>query len=258
MAEFLKEEQLNQAIIELIDNADDYLWLISPYIKLHERIKDRLKALTSKKPGIDIIVVFGKNETNVSKSISEDDIEFLKSLPTITIGYEKRLHAKFYASEDFSLITSMNLHEFSTNNNIEAGIRLKSSKWLKGDNDTENKALNYFEDVIENCTKIFEKIPVGKSNLLSLHKTYTHSEIKTDIVKSFFKKEIISQQTKQEIQTGYCIRTGKPISFNLQKPMCKEAYDSWAQFKNKDYPEKFCHKTGKPSHGKTSMRNPIL
>lgn len=268
MAEFLKEEQLNQAIIQLIDDADEYLLLISPYIKLHSRIKDRLKALAAKKPHVEIVIVFGKNEEDMSKSLNEEDIEFLKSLPCITIGYEKRLHAKFYSSEDFSLITSMNLHEFSTNNNIEVGIKLKSSKWLKGDNDTENKALEYFEDVIQNCTILYEKKAIEKPAMLGLARVYSHSEVVTDQTKTFLKKGFTVQPftqskpkpffKKEALQTGYCIRTGKPIPFNIQKPMCKEAYDSWVQFMNKDYPEKFCHKTGRPSNGKTSMRNPVL
>lgn len=57
---------------------------------------------------------------------------------------------------------------------------------------------------------------------------------------------------------GYCIRTGKPIPFNLNKPMSKEAYDSWCRYKNPDYKEKYCHQTGKESFGKTSMKNPVL
>jgi hypothetical protein len=57
---------------------------------------------------------------------------------------------------------------------------------------------------------------------------------------------------------GFCIRTGVPISYNPQQPFCNEAYTIWAQFKNPDYPEKYCHLTGKSSNGKTSKRNPIL
>lgn len=58
--------------------------------------------------------------------------------------------------------------------------------------------------------------------------------------------------------TGYCIRTGVKIPFDINKPMSYEAYRTWAEFENYDYPENFCHKTGRSSNGKTSMRNPIL
>jgi len=103
MAEFLKDSRLIAAIEELIDNADEYLWLISPYIKLHERIKDRLR-LKKSKANLHLVVIFGKNEEDTSKSLSKEDFDFLTEFPSITIGYEKRLHAKYYASEDFSII----------------------------------------------------------------------------------------------------------------------------------------------------------
>jgi len=57
---------------------------------------------------------------------------------------------------------------------------------------------------------------------------------------------------------GYCIRTGEPIPFNPDRPFSYAAYKSWASFGNDDYPEHYCHKTGQPSRGRTSMRYPIL
>ena len=62
-----------------------------------------------------------------------------------------------------------------------------------------------------------------------------------------------------EIQTiGYCIRTGDKIAYNPNKPYSNKSYRSWASFRNENYPENFCHKTGKSSNGKTSMKKPIL
>ena len=57
---------------------------------------------------------------------------------------------------------------------------------------------------------------------------------------------------------GYCIRTGESIPFNPERPFTYSAYKSWASFGNEDYPERYCHKTGQPSHGRTSKRQPIL
>ncbi len=58
MAQLLKDSQVGAAIEELIDKADEFLWLISPYIKLHDRIKDKLKNATRKNPGLEVVVVF--------------------------------------------------------------------------------------------------------------------------------------------------------------------------------------------------------
>ncbi|AZJ33798.1 hypothetical protein SAMN05444344_0375 [Tenacibaculum mesophilum] len=62
----------------------------------------------------------------------------------------------------------------------------------------------------------------------------------------------------EEEEVGYCIRTGKEIPFNPEKPFSLSAYRMWDRYGNYDYPENYCHKTGKESHGKTSMGNPIL
>lgn len=57
---------------------------------------------------------------------------------------------------------------------------------------------------------------------------------------------------------GYCIRTGQQIPFDVKRPYSLDAYRSWAMFENWNYKERYCHKTGRESHGRTSMSNPIL
>jgi hypothetical protein len=85
----------------------------------------------------------------------------------------KDLHVKFYASGDFAMVTSMNLHEFSQNNNVEIAIKLLSKNALKkiadfalSDNYAGDTALKYFEEVIESSEHIFKKTPRFKSGLL--------------------------------------------------------------------------------------------
>jgi len=40
--------------------------------------------------------------------------------------------------------------------------------------------------------------------------------------------------------------------------MTKESWKIWNEYGNEDFPEKYCHKTGKASNGKTTMRKPIM
>ena len=112
MTEFITENDLNSALSNIFENADLELILISPYIKLHERIKSILKTKL-KNPYLSITVVFGKNEDDVSKSMNKSDFEFFKQFPNIQIRHEKRLHAKLYSNENDVLITSMNLYDYS-------------------------------------------------------------------------------------------------------------------------------------------------
>ena len=66
------------------------------------------------------------------------------------------------------------------------------------------------------------------------------------------------QQHSDNSAKGYCIRTGEPIPFDPSRPFSWAAYKTWASFGDEDYPEKYCHKTGRPSHGRTSMSRPML
>ena len=66
------------------------------------------------------------------------------------------------------------------------------------------------------------------------------------------------REEKEISAVGYCIRTGIKIKFNPKIPFSPQAYAKWSIYKNPNYPEKYCHKTGKPSNGKTSMLHPIF
>ena len=65
---------------------------------------------------IDIRVVYGKSE------LRPDENNWLESMTWIRTSYCANLHAKCYMSERAALITSMNLYEFSQQNNHEMGV----------------------------------------------------------------------------------------------------------------------------------------
>lgn len=122
-----------------------------------------------------------------------------------------------------------------------------------------------------------------ENKLFGLNKVYHEPKVFFDITKAFFNgkkykskalsdfddkdetKEVdfynekpIREEVKLNKNVGYCIRSGIEIPFNPKQPMSKMSWKVWNQFGDEDYPEQYCHKTGKKSNGKTSMRNPIL
>jgi phosphatidylserine/phosphatidylglycerophosphate/cardiolipin synthase-like enzyme len=283
MAIFVEGDQLNTYLTDLIANADNFLWFISPYIKLNDRTKFNLTELKHKDE-TEIVIVFGKNENDLSKSVSLEDLNFFKEFPNVRIMHVKNLHAKYYGSEDFGIITSMNLYEFSQVNNLEAGVIIQPKNSLKKlsslaisnvFDETYEDANGFFSRVIEQAQLLFQRKPVYKKTLLGLTQKYEHSETVVDeIAKYYTQKNSFSfhndeppsksYQSKPTVvtgfqtQSGYCIRTGVEIPFNPARPFSYEAYHTWAAFSNWDYPESYCHKTGRPSNGNTSMRRPIL
>jgi phosphatidylserine/phosphatidylglycerophosphate/cardiolipin synthase-like enzyme len=88
--------------------------LISPYLKLSKDFKELLKYRNSK----DKIttVIFGKQELN------PHEMKFLQGLRFVILKYNEDLHAKCYLNDDKMIITSLNLYEFSMNNNKEMGV----------------------------------------------------------------------------------------------------------------------------------------
>ncbi len=241
-------------------DATSTLILISPFIKLHERYKASL--LTHKENDkLEIIVVFGKNEDNLNKSMSQEDLQFLMQFPNIAIRYEKRLHAKYFANEISAILTSMNLYSFSQDNNIEVGVLIEGT--LLG-NALDREAFSYFEEVIKQSDLIFKKSPQYENTLMGLKRKYTNSKTDIDKVSEFFsvktekKNEAFRNETQPQKPLGYCIRTGVKIPFDVKMPLSQEAYKSWSKYGDKSYAEKFCHFSGEAAHGETSFDKPIL
>lgn len=114
MAKFLNTSGTTYHLEELIKKSSDRLILISPYLKLNERIKELLEDKNRLK--IDIRIVYGKSD------LQPEEINWLKNLTFIRTSFCKNLHAKCYMNENECIITSLNLYEFSQINNIEMGV----------------------------------------------------------------------------------------------------------------------------------------
>ena len=119
MAKFLTTTGTNYHLEELIKGASDRLILISPFLKLNDRMKELLADKNRLK--IDVRIVYGKSE------LQPQEIEWLRGLTYIRTSFCKNLHAKCYMNEEMCIITSLNLYEFSQVNNNEMGILIQRS-----------------------------------------------------------------------------------------------------------------------------------
>jgi len=167
-----------------------------------------------------------------------------------------------------------------------------------GKSNVDNDAFNKCMEVAEKSQVVFIRRPLYKMDkgLFKSSKSYMKSEIlidETEYYYGLFKKErttkklndfpdeldvdskdykrpereskkkpnkvkSVSKSIKKKNDMGYCIRTGVEIPFNPEQPLSKEAWKVWNKFGDAHFPEKYCHKTGKNSNGKTSMANPVL
>ena len=119
MAKFLNTSATNYFLEEMIKSPSDRLILISPFLKLNDRVKELLSDKNRLK--IDARIVYGKSE------LQPQEIEWLRGLTYIRTSFCKNLHAKCYMNEEMCIVTSLNLDEFSQVNNNEMGILINRS-----------------------------------------------------------------------------------------------------------------------------------
>lgn len=120
MAKFLNTSATNYFLEELIKNAKERVVLISPFLKLNDRIKELLTDKNRLK--IDVRIVYGKSE------LQPEEISWLNALTYVRTSFCKNLHAKCYMNEEICIVTSLNLYEFSQVNNNEMGVLFNRSE----------------------------------------------------------------------------------------------------------------------------------
>ena len=233
MAKFLNTTGVSYHLEELIKGTKDRLILISPYLQFTDRIKEHLSNLNIQKR--DIRIVYRENKLQLEEN------NWLESQIGIRTSLCKNLHAKCYINENEAIITSMNLYEFSQQNNNEMGIYISKAQ----DIDLYNATL----EEVQRLLTISEEIRV------TVKKVTADTPPKTE--KKIAEAKPLNTKTSEK-PTGFCIRTGVPIPFNVEKPMSFDAFKFWSKYSDPNYSEKFCHFSGEPSNGETSVSKPIL
>lgn len=224
MAEFLTTSGVSNKIEEVIMYAQNSLTLVSPYLKFNKTFYERLKDASVR--GVNIQIVYGKEELNASER------KKLSDLDSLDLFFFENLHAKCYFNEDNMVITSMNMYEFSLQNNREMGV------FYNRENDPEifERASNETKSIIQSSKSIQLNNAIKKGNS---QKFNDYSQ---------------SKYNYQKPLTGFCIRCKSDIPLDFERPYCRHCFSIWSQFSNPEYQEQSCHKCGKNSN--TSIIKP--
>ncbi|MEY2563245.1 MAG: hypothetical protein QOH88_1438 [Verrucomicrobiota bacterium] len=113
MAEFLDTTAISYHLERLLKTAKRRIVLISPYLKLRPRVRQLIE--DAARLGVQIQIVYGKKEQC-------DEVALLKAMTRVSVTFCRNVHAKCYLNEDFGMVTSLNLYDFSQANNQEMGI----------------------------------------------------------------------------------------------------------------------------------------
>ena len=116
MAILLNKEELVQSIYELLTESKEYIYLICPYIELHEKSPIITAIEDADSRDVDINIIYSKG---FKKKAGQ---ERLKKYSKVKLCYISDLHMKVYLSEKSAIVCTLNLHDYSINNNLECGV----------------------------------------------------------------------------------------------------------------------------------------
>ena len=222
MADFLTTTGISYRLEELIKSSEEKLYLVSPYLQIADSLKHLIKERDLKR--IDIKVVYRKDN-----KINATDMNFLQELDSVTILCSENLHAKCYLNENTAILTSMNLYQYSQQNNKEMGIAVDKND----EPDLYKKILDEVRVIIQTSDKpefaikkIDKEVPVEpKSN----------------------NKPKSSNKPNVSNDSGFCIRCRDDLKLNPERPLCYNCFKLWERYSNPEYEENFCHVCGKES-----------
>jgi len=187
MSKFLTGEDLSNEVYNIIWDAENILLIVSPYIKLDDYFK-KLFDHHLNNHNLHLLLVFGKNERNVKKSMSQVDFDYFRKFPNVSIVYVPNLHAKYYGNEKKGIITSINLYDYSFKNNIEFGVFSEQSIFNKFSSNADNEAWGTCMEIADDHEVVFVRRPVYKIKkaIIGSSKDYKRSETLLDATENFY------------------------------------------------------------------------
>jgi hypothetical protein len=166
MAKFLDTQAISNELMRLIKEAKERIVLISYSFKVNPQIQERLKTKSKIGTLSEIVIVYGKTE------LKQAELEWIKEIQDLKIYEKSNLHAKCYLNEDRAIICSMNLYDYSQQNNIEMGILITKSEdgpaYQELIDEINNIKINGTRKTLEELSKAVEgkmaNSPVRESN----------------------------------------------------------------------------------------------
>lgn len=216
------DEEVSHHVLNIINQAKKAVVFVTPYLDLWGHAQNAV--LLAIKRHVDITFIVRADP----EVIQSEDVGWLLANGVKVLATE-RLHAKIYLNEADILLSSMNLTESSTKSSLEIGVHVTDPR----------QAQLIREYVSSTLEKLAGPLPLVESQAAPPRTQASAKQAEKSLV-------------------GLCIRCGDAITFNPDRPLCEDCYESWAKYSNPDYTERFCHACGTPwdtSYEKPLCRN---
>ena len=227
MAEFLTTEGVSDRLVNIIREAKEFILLISPYVDVSDRLKERIE--DTEPTGIKVSLIYGKKQKQRGKE------GWFTTKKWINTYYYEKLHAKCYLNESKALLTSMNLVEYSQTNNREIGMLVSLD---------EEPAI--YEQILTEAESI-----KSASKVINVSTRMVKAEDADNASSDSGSTRRKPRSQPETLVKGYCIQCRTSVDFDWSKPLCGADY--WA--KGRTGIKNFCHKCSQPH--RTSLKRPL-
>lgn len=230
--EFLTAKRAIAEIEEVITEARSRLILVSAYFKVSDTFMNRLRGAVRQNVEITFLAREG--------AATPAEIEKLLAIPNLSFFTLEHLHAKCYLNENRLVITSLNLYEASEKN-WEMGVSFTADEPIYG------KAVAEVSNMLSEAKQVYAAPRVALPVSAPPARPASASKVAPASAHS---RKGASPNGK-----GSCIRCADEIRLNPEVPLCRRCFSKWAEYKNTEFTEKYCHDCGKEA--RTSLSRPL-
>lgn len=216
MAKYLRTSSITAELENLIREAKKELYIISPYLKLSDNMKELLNDKEREK--VDVRIIFGKQE------LAPTEMSYLEKLRYVRLYFSKNLHAKCYLNENKMIIASMNLYEFSQQHNREMGILIDTEN--EGDIQVYEDASSDIESIMHN-SEDFSYVQAPQKRIIDEQKIEKNISYKNSTSKRKYSNLLTTKELSQK--TGLSSR--KVNSWFVDKRLMYKKEDDWVATK---------------------------
>jgi phosphatidylserine/phosphatidylglycerophosphate/cardiolipin synthase-like enzyme len=236
--QLLRNHQLSAAIIDLIQDAREYVFLVTPYFRSWPLLDRALHVASRQEKNIVLILRDIPDNHRLMRQLNADF-----GFDVILIA---NLHTKLYLSERSVIVTSMNLYDASQENNYEVGYQIRNQRTAK----------EFKDEIIRNDILSLKPAAYlrGRYGIALSNEKKQELEREAEMAQERI-RAYESKPKSASSDDGYCIRCGRPIQRSDFLVLCGDCYQIWAQFENWEYPEHYCHHCG--TSVTTTKRKPL-
>ena len=215
------------AFDEIVERASRSLVIVTPYFDPWPHLAASLLQKLESKVSVFLLLRGGED-----KAKSETAVRPFADRGA-RVHFLDRLHAKVYVNEQQALLTSMNL------------IKSSRDSWEVGT----------IFDAIADAASYQEIVAMTRGLFDTVGRTSGGQAAPAPETRPRSTPSPTRAKAPRQKAVGHCIRCAAKIDQDPEKPFCRDCWASWAEYKNENYPEKFCHTCARP--WASSMAKPL-